>query len=317
MDYLGIDVGKAQLHAELLQGSTSARKSIPNNAKGYEQLVKWLTNRKATEVHICLEATGVYGEPVAEFLHDHGYRVSVVNPMQIKSFGRSKLVRTKTDRVDAGLIAEFCRVNAPSPWNPPKREIRVFRAMVRRRETLSAMITAERNRLEAAVEPAVRRSLETTIAALLDELKRLESEIDAHVDGDPDLRDMVDRLDEIPGVGRLTAEKLVAETSGFSVCHDRRAIVAYAGLNPQHYQSGSVWRRDRISKIGNRALRKALFYAALTAKNRSPHFRPFVERLEAAGKRPKVIIVALMRKLLVLAHTLVKTNTRFESAYAA
>ena len=231
MDHLGIDVGKAELHAELLQGNASARKSVPNTVKGFEQLAKWLVNRKASELHVCLEATGTYGEAVAEYLHDRGYRVSVVNPMQIKAFGRSKLVRTKTDKVDAAIIAQFCRANDPAAWSPPSPEIRAFRALLRRRETLSSMLTAEKNRLEAAVDPLVRRSLNSTIAALTEELKRLEEDIENHVKANPTLREMIERLDEIPGFGTLTAQKVVAETNAFSVCSDRRAIVAYAGLS--------------------------------------------------------------------------------------
>jgi transposase len=317
VDYLGIDVGKSQLHAELLQDNSTARKTVPNTVKGFEQLSKWLSNRKAPDVHVCLEATGSYGEAVAEYLFDAGHRVSVVNPMQIKAFGRSLLVRTKTDTVDAGVIAQFCRERKPAPWAPPSREMRAFRALLRRRETLSNMIAAEKNRLEAAVEPHVQRSIASTISALQDELKRLEGDIDTHIDGNPKLREMIDRLDEIPGFGKLTAEKVIAETNGFSVCDRAEAIIAYAGLNPQHYQSGSTLRRRGISKIGNAALRKALYHAALSAKTHSLYFRPFVERLKAAGKPPKVIIVALMRKLLVLAHTLVTHETRFDPALSA
>jgi transposase len=317
VDHLGIDVGKLQLHAELLQGDEKARKSVPNSVKGFEQLSKWLANREATEVHACLEATGSYGEAVAEYLFDAGHRVSVVNPMQIKAFGRSVLVRTKTDAVDAGIIAQFCRERSPLPWIPPSHEVRTFRALLRRRETLTNMIAAEKNRLEAAVEPNVHRSVASTIAVLQAQLKRLDDDIEKHVDANPGLRELVDRIDELPGFGALTSQKVLAETNCFSVCDNRAAIVAYAGLNPRQYQSGSTNRRGGISKIGNAALRKALYYAALSAKRHSLYFRAFVDRLKAAGKRPKVIIVALMRKLLILAFTLVKRQTRFNPALGA
>jgi transposase len=125
------------------------------------------------------------------------------------------------------------------------------------------------------------------------------------------LRDLVNKLDEIPGFGSLTAMKVLAETNAFSVCETAQQLVAYAGLNPRHYQSGTINRRGHISKVGNASLRKALYYAAISAKNHSVYFRAFVERLKAAGKRPKVIITAIMRKLLVLAHTLVSKQTRF------
>jgi transposase len=317
LDYLGVDIGKVQLYCELLQGERVARKAVPNTTKGFEQLVTWLNNRDVHELHVCLEATGSYGEAVAEYLHDKGYRVSVVNPMQIKSFGQSLLIRTKTDSVDAGVIAQFCRAVGPPAWNPGSVEIRGFRALIRRRETLTQMVASEKNRLEAAVEPTVRRSISSTIEALKDELRRLGQDIDDHLDANPDLRAMVNRLDEIPGFGSATAQKVVAETKGFSVCDSSDAIVAFAGLNPRQYQSGTRDRRGRITKIGNAALRKGLYHAALAAKRHSSYFRAFVDRLKAAGKRPKVIIVALMRKLLILAFTLVSKNTTFDLGYAA
>jgi transposase len=317
VDFAGIDIGKAELHAVLLQGESLARKSVANNRTGFEQLVKWLKNRKATQVHICLEATGSYGLGIAEYLYDCGYNVSVVNPGQIKAYGRSELVRTKTDAVDAAIIARFCRANRPLLWSPPPRHIRELRALIRRRETLSNMITAERNRLEAVTSSGVRRSIESVLKKLEAERTKLESDIEKHIDSHPDLREHIDRLDEIPGFGALTAMKIVAETHAFQVCRTAKELVAFAGLNPRLYQSGSIHRRGHISKIGNASLRKALYYAALSAKRSSRYFRPFAQRLAAAGKAPKVIITAIMRKLLVLAFTLVRAESRFDPAYAA
>jgi len=317
VDVLGLDIGKYELHAVLIQGERMVRKSVGNTQAGHEQLLRWLINRKAKEAHVCLEATGSYGIAVAEFLHDRGYLVSVVNPMQIKAFGHSELVRTKTDAVDAALIARFCRATQPMRWQPPPAHIRELRALVRRRETLTELVTAEGNRLEAATTTEVRRSIRAVVRNLRAELKRLEAEIDRHVDQHPDLRAQVDRLDEIPGFGELTAVKVIAETHAFMVCNSSKEIVAFAGLNPRLYQSGSIVRRGRISRIGNPALRKALYYAALSAKRHAAYFRPFVARLQAAGKRPKVIITAIMRKLLILAFQLTKTQTHFNPAYGS
>jgi transposase len=318
VDFLGIDVSKSQLHMVLLQNEKpAARKAVNNNAHGFEQLASWLKNRKCGDLHACLEATGIYGEAIAEYLHDQGHTVSVVNPVQIKAYGRSAMVRTKTDDVDALIIAEFCKAQRPLAWAPAPLEIRKLRALVRRRETLSEMITAETNRLESALSTEVRNSITSHIEFLKRSLKELEDEMKDHLNSHPAVRDVVDKLDEIPGFGPLTAMKVVAETNGFSVCETSRQIVAYAGLNPRHYQSGNVSRRGRISKVGNASLRKALYFAALSAKRHSQYFRPFVERLEAAGKRPKVIITAIMRKLLVLAHALVSNGSRFNPALGA
>lgn len=317
MDFAGIDVGKAELHIVLLQDEKSARKSVGNSAVGFEQLRKWLANRGSTDVHFCLEATGSYGIAIAEYLHDKGFQVSVVNPRQTKAFGQSELVRTKTDQVDAGIIARFCRATQPALWSPPPAHIRELRALIRRRETLTEMLVAEKNRLESNPSAEVRRSIKFVIRNLEKELHKLESDVDTHVQGHPDLRESIARLDEIPGFGTLTALKVFVETNGFEVCQTAKQIVAYAGLNPREYRSGSIVRRCGISKIGNAALRKALFYAALSAKSHSAYFKPLVDRMKAAGKRPKVIITALMRKLLVLAFTLSKSQSAFDATRAA
>jgi len=317
MDVLGIDVGKNDLHAELLQGESSARKSVSNSEKGFAQLASWLHNRGVDELHVCLEATGVYSEAIAEFLADSGYIVSVVNPGQIKAFGKSELIRTKTDRVDAGVIARFCRATHPGPWKPASPEMRVFRALIRRRETLTNMIVQERNRLEAAATKEVQRSIKAVLKTLEDELAQVNKALDDHLKNHPDLRELIDKIDTIPGYGAVTAMKVVAETNGFRVCNSAKELVAYAGLNPSLYESGTIRRRGSISKIGNASLRKALYFAALAAASHSAYFRPFVVRLRAAGKRPKVIITALMRKLLVLAFTLFRTGRVFDAAYAA
>src|SRR5579862_8612554 len=253
MDILGIDVSKAQLSLALLQGESVARKTVSNNSSGFRQILTWLKNRKVGQLQACMEATGTYGELIAEHLHDAGFTVSVVNPIQIKAFGRSAMVRTKTDGVDALLIAQFCRAQRPPAWAPLPEKARDFRALMRRREALVDMITVENNRLEAASAKEVRRSIKAVLKALKDELSMLEKQIKDHVDSDPDLRELVDRLDELPGVATLTAMKMLAETNSFTVCTTAREIVAYAGLNPSHYQSGTIVRRQRISKIGNGA----------------------------------------------------------------
>lgn len=113
MDILGIDVGKHEMHAVLLQNDRATSKSAPNSAAGFEQLRRWLRNRRVERVHACLEATGGWSEDLALALHEAGYIVSLVNPMRIKAFAKSEMLRTKTDRIDAALIARFCRTPAP------------------------------------------------------------------------------------------------------------------------------------------------------------------------------------------------------------
>lgn len=133
---LGVNVGKNEFHAALLIEERTWSKGFPNSTKGTMQLAAWLKNRKVTRAHVCLESTGGYEEAVALALHERGHLVSIVNPMRIKAFAQSELLRTKTDAVDAALIARFCKAHDPELWTPPAPEIRTLQALVRRQANL-------------------------------------------------------------------------------------------------------------------------------------------------------------------------------------
>ena len=167
MNVLGIDMGKSDLHAALLQGDRSASKSFPNSQAGIAQLQTWLKNRKAERLHVCLEATGGWSEQVAISLSEAGHVVSIVNPARIKAFAQSEMVRTKTDRIDAALIARFCRLHQPEPWTPPAPEVRILQGLARRQHSLIDMRVEEENRRAAPmVSVAVMASIEATIEHL-------------------------------------------------------------------------------------------------------------------------------------------------------
>ncbi len=153
-------------------------------------------------MHVCLEATGSYGEALALYLFDAGLTVSVVNPAQVKAFAASRLTRTKTDKVDAELIARFCLAHQPLAWSPPTPAVRELQALVRRLESLIEMRVAEENRLSSGTSTAaVRLSLEAHIAYLAAEIKQTELMIREHIGKHPDLKEQSDLLDSIPGIG--------------------------------------------------------------------------------------------------------------------
>jgi len=161
VDVLRIDVGKRDLHATLLQSDRTASKNVPNSEAGIAPLKTWLTNRNADRVHVCLEATGGWSEQVAISLGEAGHIISIVNPARIKAFAQSEMVRTKTDRIDAALIARFCRLHQPEPWTPPAPEIRILQGLVRRQHSFIQMRVEEENRRSAPmVSPAVTASIE-------------------------------------------------------------------------------------------------------------------------------------------------------------
>jgi transposase len=316
LDVLGIDVGKRDLHAALLQGDRPASKSVPNSQAGIVQLQTWLKNRKADHIHVCLEATGGWSEQVAISLSEAGHVVSIVNPARIKAFAQSEMVRTKTDGVDAALIARFCRLHKPKVWTPPAPEVRMLQGLVRRQHSLIEMRVEEENRRDAPmVAPAVVASIDATIEHLAREMERVEREIEKLFDDYPTLRQQRELLISIPGIAKITAARILGEMPNISEFRDVKAVAAYAGLSPRHYQSGSIEKRSQLAKTGNAHLRRALYFPAISAMHHNPPIRAFAERLRARGKSKMTIVAAAMRKLLTLAYGVLKSGRAFDPAY--
>ena len=316
---LGLDVAKEKLDVALLRPEHKPQHGVfDNNATGFKKLLRWLKKHKCEQVWACLEATGTYGDAVAQALYEAGHRVSVVNPARINAYGKSQLRRNKTDKQDALLIADYCRTQNPRLWTPPSPAWLELRAMVRHLEDLQAMRQQEVNRLGSGVpSPTVMAVLQQHIAFLEQQIDDLKRRIQDHINQHPNLKRDRDLLDSIPGIGVLTAAKLLAEIRDFRAFDSPAQLVAYAGLNPKQRLSGSSIRGPaHISKIGNAALRKALFFPAIAAKRHNPAMRLLAYRLEAAGKTSMVIVVAIMRKLLHLAYGILKSGQPFDPDFA-
>lgn len=312
---LGIDVAKTKLDCalRLLDGKFRS-KVVDNTPHGFEIVSAWLAKHNLVDLHVCMEATGTYWEAVAEFLADAGYAVSVVNPAQIKAFGTASRVRTKTDKVDARLIAEFCFSQRPEPWQAPTAALRELRALVARREALDVMRTQEKNRLLVA-----RESVRTGIEAHLDYLEKAIDEVDTairrKIDDDPDLKEQGVLLDSVPGLGEKTIPVLLSYYGGPLRFDNARQAAAFAGLDPRQHESGSsVKGKPRLSKVGHALLRKALYMPAMVATTKTAWGRAFRDRLAAAGKPPMVILGAMMRKLVHVAFGVLKSGTPFNPA---
>lgn len=313
--HLGIDVAKAKLDCALrLPDGKLRSKVVENNFRGFKVLAEWLDKHSATTVHVCMEATGVYWEAVAEYLATQGMTVSAVNPAQIKAFGASQMVRTKTDKVDARLIAGFCFERRPDPWQAPTPSEQALRAMVLRLEALQAMRTQESNRLEVARD-AVKDGIAKHIEWLDEQIKALAKTIRDHIDGDKTMKDKQAILESIPGVGERTIAILLAFYSNLDRFSNARQAVAFAGLDPRQHESGSsVKGKPRLSKIGHAFLRKALYMPAMVTLYRTKWGKLFRDRLAAAGKPPKLIIGAMMRKLVHVAYGVLKSGKSFDPA---
>lgn len=312
---LGIDIAKLKFNACLITAGGKLRhKLFPNNAAGFAQLAEWLTRQDAARTHACMEATGTYGEALALYLHAGGHRVSVINPAAVKAFAQSRLSRTKTDKVDAELMARFCQTQRPPAWSPPAPEVRQLQALARRPESLVEMRVAEENRLSSGITvEAVRQCVEGHVAYLNEQIRRTQELIRRHVDTHPTLKQQSALLDSIPGIGEATAALLLAEVTDIKQYRSARQVAAYAGLVPRERRSGSSVRgRVRLSKIGNARLRRALYFPAITALRCSPFFQQWAAGLRQRGKSKMSVIGAAMRKLIHLAYGVLKTGKPFD-----
>lgn len=314
---LGIDIAKAKFDAVLLLGERMLHRTFSNDLEGFVALNQWVQGQGGGTVHACMEATGRYWEALATHLHETGYTVSVVNPRCVKSFADSELRRSKNDKVDAGLIARFCRAAGPGPWVPQPAELDQLQQLVRRLDALKGMENQERNRLSSpGATPAVKACIEDHLAYLRARIKDLERQIKEHINGHPQLKQQRDLLTSIPGIGETTAALILGELGELSRYASARQATVQAGLTPQDFQSGSsVKGRSRLSKMGNVHLRKGLYMCAVVAKRHNPIIRAFCQRLLAAGKPTMLVIAAAMRKLLRIAFGVLRSQTYFNPNY--
>ncbi len=309
---LGIDVGKADFHCSLLVEGRSRSNSFPNSKKGFERLEVWLENRKVAKVHACLESTGGWSEELAFFLIERGHAVSIVNPSAIKHFGESELSRTKTDKADAALIARYCLAMKPRLWEPPSPSQLRLQRLGRRRAALIEMRVQEENRLQGPGIDEVRASIQTTIAFLTRHIGELDAEIAETIDQDPTLRANNALLESIPGIGERVATTLLGELPNLKEFRSGKAVAAFVGLCPRERRSGTSVSASWVSKAGNAQVRRVLYMPAIVAMRFNPILKAFAARMRANGKRPKQIIVAVMRRLLVLAYGVVKSGEAFK-----
>jgi transposase len=319
---LGIDIGKDQFVTVLLKEEPSGEHAtFDNTPDGLTRLQRFLKKRRVKTLHACMEATGCYYESLADFLHAQGYAVSVVNPAQIKAYADSQLRRNKTDALDATLIADFCRTQQPPPWTPPPPQWRQLQALVRHLEDLQADYQRQRNRQHALhhaahAAPLVSDNLEAQLTLLKQQIEQVKRAIQQHLDQHPDLKRDKDLLTSIPGIGELTAGKLLAEFRAIRDFDNVRQLVAFAGLNPRQHQSGQSARGyTPISKQGRATIRAALYMPAIVAKNHADCLRPLVQRWQQSGLCPMEMVVALMRKLLHLIYGVLKSGQPFDPHY--
>jgi len=303
-DDCGVEVSAKQLLVGLArEGAPCARRTFPNTPEGHEALVRWLGGPGRT-VRVVMEATGLYGLDLALRLDaEASVELMVANPRAVRHFAHALMKRSKNDPIDTDVLVEFAQRMPFQRWVRPAAAL-ALHALARRLESLTEMHAAEKNRLHAAqlspaLPAAVVRDLQRSLRGLERALARLTRQAVEVISQDPDLNLHYQLLLSACGIGPTSAVQILAQLAVLSADLDVRQWVAQAGLDPRQYSSGSsVHKKTRISKTGNRHLRRALYMPALVAIRHEPHLRAFYRQLLTRGKAKMQALVAVMRKLL-------------------
>ncbi len=315
----GIDVSAKELVVALERGKGQSWKgAFSNDAAGHRKLIGVLT-RRGSHAQVCVEATGIYHLELALALVGHErIELMVANPRATKDFARARLQRSKTDHTDAVSILEFVRRMPFEAWRAPDPAILDLRALSRRISALLVTRAQEKNRLHVEDQVttrtgAIRQSIERHVDAINAEIKALSQAALETLQSLPRLKRRFDLLVSVKGIAEASAIALLAELAVLPEDMAPRQWVAHAGLDPRHYESGtSVRSATRISKVGNRHLRAALFMPAMVAARYEPRVKAYYEKLIARGKKPIQAVVAVMRKLLHAIHGMFHNDAVFE-----
>ncbi len=326
---LGVDVAQDELVVTLgrihddFSIELYAHYVFKNSDAGIIALIKWVQKLIISDVNVrfVMEATGIYHQKFAYYLDEHGFEVSIVLPNKISNYMRTLELKTITDKTCSEAIARFGLERNLDQWKRPKEVYRQLQQLTRERDQVVADRSVAKNQLHAEQKEAypnknsVKR-IKARIKFLNQQEKEIKLEIDAIVNSNQELKNEIDNICTIPGVGRLTATIVLAETNGFELVRNKRQLVSYAGLDIKEKTSGtSVKGKPRISKKGNRNLRKAMHLPALGAIKHSPVHRTIYERLVSKGGIKMKGVVAVQRKLLELIYILHKNKTVYQTDY--
>jgi transposase len=327
---LGIDVSKDTLHVCLtnLEADQHVRvrasTKFANTPAGWKQLSAWLAKHRLVDVplFVVLEATGIYHEGVTYHLQAQGEHVSVVLPSQAKAFAKSVKARSKTDAIDARLLAHFAAERALPAWRPPVANLRRLKRLCRERMELQEQKTIALNQAHArahsqAPEADAQRRSKALIQFLKKQIQQIETQIEKTIAADANLQRKVQQICQVKGLGRITVATIIAETDGFALFTRKGQLVRFAGYDVIVEDSGtSVKGVARISRQGSKHLRRALHFPALVAVKYEKHFRDLFERVFARTTIKMKAYVAVQRKLLVLIYTLYKTDAAYDPNHA-
>lgn len=308
--FVGIDIAEATLDVHVLPGDD--RFSCTHDAEGVARLIERL--KQMTLGVIVLEATGGFEVVLASELAAAGFPVAVVNPQQPRAFAKAIGRLAKTDRIDAYVLARFAEAVKPPIRPLPTDDERLLKELVSRRHQLMGLRTAEKNRLHRVSSPRVAESIREVLHTLDLQIKRIEQDLRKSITKTPIWREKEKLYQSAKGIGSITAMTLVVLMPELGRLTGRE-ISSLAGVAPFNRDSGKM-RGKRMIKGGRAPVRKALYMAAMSAKQHNKTIKPFYERLIKAGKPFKVAMVACMRKLLIILNAMAKKNRPFQEICA-
>lgn len=328
---IGIDCSKDSFHATMCSITISQEVSFTNvhrysnSRSGFNQLLKWVrkNREKGTPVCFIMEATGVYYEQLAHYLHKAKQPVIIVLPNKIKHYIRSLNVKTKNDHVDAKAIAQIGAERKFEFWEPPTPLFLELRQLTRLHEQLQCQKVALQNMLHSkefskGTTSFVLNTNKQLIKTIEKQIEKVERQLEILINKHDWLKRKMDKIQTIKGVGLIAASVIVAETMGFKMIRNRKQLVSYAGYDVVERQSGtSVAGKTRISKKGNKHIRRALHFPALAASRFDEHHKQIYARINQRNNNQTKMVgaVALQRRLLLLIYAIWKSEEIYDPNY--
>ena len=326
---VGVDIAKLEFKASFweLRADQSTRikgsRTFNNTPTGFKHFLTWVTKKTVTDcsVQITLEATGVYHEQLSHFLYDNAYRVNIILPNLGKAYARSLNLKSKTDKVDAAMLGRLGIERNLFEWKPTSPNVLIIKQLCRDRVQILNTKTALLNRMGALLSsyepnPSAIKRMKQRLNLLELQLKEVNAEIETNIKKDNILHQKVDNICQIKGVSLITVAAIIAETNGFELFTAREQVVSYAGYDVVQRQSGSsIKGKTKISKKGNKFIRRALYFPAICVVKYEPKFKQMYERIVKKSKAKMVAYVAIQRKILLLIYALFKSGKTYDPNY--
>lgn len=313
--YVGVDIAKEKFDAIINLPKGLKHRTFENNKNGFAAFLKW-SEQNPKCLWVCMEATGHYSEGLANYLVYQGVQVSVVNPLQIKHFAKTLLMRNKNDRLDAKLILEYCERMQPAKFVPKAEHQKEIRELAQLIDTLKAQLVQLKNQRDSIQTEVGKKGLQKAINALEKQINDLENKLNASAEQNAEFIKNTNLLTTVKGIGVATAYRILAYLPDLNHFDNAKQFAAYIGVTPKQHESGKLKGRTCMTSFGHSRLRKVLYMPALVAKNFNKDLSPFVKRLEKNGLSPKAIVGAVMRKIAHLIFGILKNKQPFDPSLA-